>query len=122
MTLNAWFVALSFAALLLAASLHLLSAVDHFPKEERKPEFAGGKGGVLLHGSILLVLIAVMAGIWLVFTSTPWYAAVIAGGLGALVAPLILPNFSDRFVDGKGALVVFTLCAYLSLAAIRLFQ
>ncbi len=122
MTFNAWLVITAFAALLLSASLHLLSAVDHFPKVERRAEFRTVPGSLLLHGSIALVLIAVAAGLWLTFSIAPWYAGVLAGGAGVLVAPLILPNFSDRFVDGFGALVVFTLFSYLSLAAIWLLR
>jgi hypothetical protein len=37
----------------------------------------------------------------------PWYAAVIGGGLAILAAPLVLQNFTDRFVDGRGSLMSF---------------
>ena len=37
----------------------------------------------------------------------PWYAAVIGGGLAILAAPLGLQQFSDRFVNGRAALLSF---------------
>jgi hypothetical protein len=39
----------------------------------------------------------------------PWFAAVIAGGLAILIAPLALQYFSDEFIDGRRGLTTFTL-------------
>jgi hypothetical protein len=43
----------------------------------------------------------------------PWYAAVIGGGGGILVAPIVLQWFPDRFVDGKRGLLSFAALAAL---------
>ena len=37
----------------------------------------------------------------------PWYAAVIGGGLAILVAPFVLRQFPDCFVDGRASLLSF---------------
>ncbi len=120
MTLNSWTMLGLCAGLLLAASLHLLSASGHFPKEVRTPEIGIGIGPILLHGTIVLVLLAVAVGTWLVWQAVPWYALILGGGIAVLIAPLILPCFSDRFVDGRPALIAFAALAYLALGCIWL--
>jgi hypothetical protein len=104
-----------FAGLLLAVSLHFLSAIGHFPKASRTPEIGTGAGPVILYGTIALLLPAVAYGAWLIWRSAPWYAVVLGGGAAVLFAPLILQNFSDRFVDGRPALIVFAVLACLAL-------
>ena len=51
--------------------------------------------------SILIVLACLVVGLFAAWRLIPWYAAVISGGGGILVAPLVLQWFPDRFVDGK---------------------
>jgi hypothetical protein len=94
-------------ALILSASLQLLSASGHFPRAAHRLAPAGGVSPALLWGSILLVCGSVIVGVIAAWLLIPWYAAVIAGGLAILIAPLLLPNFSDRFVDGSGSLATF---------------
>jgi hypothetical protein len=121
-TLHNWLQLACFAALVLAASLHLLAAIGHFPKEVRTDQIGKGAGPFLLHGTILAVLLAAAAGIGLIVKTVPWYAAILSGGLAALSAPLMLPNFSDDFVDGRGALLVFALCTLLALGGMWLLR
>lgn len=111
-----------FAALVFAASLHLLSAIGHFPKQVRTNEIGKGAGPLILYGTILVVLLAAAAAIGLIMQAVPWYAAIISGGLAALSAPLMLPNFSDSFVDGRRALLVFALCTLLALGGMWLLR
>lgn len=122
MTLNSWLQLAAFAALLFAASLHLLAAIGHFPKQVRTDEIGKGAGPFILHSTIAIVLLAAFSGIALIFQSVPWYAAIISGGLAALAAPLMLPNFSDEFVDGIRALLVFALCTLLALGGMWLLR
>jgi hypothetical protein len=56
---------------------------------------------------------AVAAGLAAAWPALPWPAAVIGGGAMVLAAPLVLRVFSDRFVDGRGALVAFAGAAAL---------
>jgi hypothetical protein len=109
-----------FAGLLLAASLYFLSAIGHFPRQSRTPEIGAGAGPVILYGTIALLLPVVLAGAWLIWNSVPWYAAILGGGAAVLFAPLILPNFSDRFVDGRPAVIVFAGLSCLALAGMWL--
>jgi hypothetical protein len=97
--------AVLFTALVLAAALQGLAASGHFPRSV-KP-LGSGPGLVVLFGTIVLTVISFAAGIDAALQLTPWYAAVIGGGLSVLVAPLVLQIFPDRFVDGRGALTVF---------------
>ncbi len=113
-----WFVTLLFAAVLLLASLHLLSAIGQFPKEERAPVISTSLGTLTLYLSIIHILIAVAASIWLAAGSLPWYVAVLAGGTAVLIAPLVLQRFSDGFVDGFGSLTFFPAGALAAAAAL----
>lgn len=122
MTLNSWMMLGFFAGLLLAASLHLLSAIGHFPKEVRTPEIGTGAGPAILHGTILLVVLAVVTGAWLVWQAVPWYATILGGGIAVLIAPLILPSFSDRFVDGRRGLIVFAALTLVALGCMWLVR
>jgi hypothetical protein len=91
--------------LMLAASLYVLAALGHFPREARQEAMRGTAGRIVLWGSITAVaistLVAIIAAWWLI----PWYAAIIAAGIAILVAPLVLQYFSDDFVDGRDALL-----------------
>ena len=96
-----------FAALLLALALFGLAASGQFPSEHRAPAFATGIGAAILYGSIVVAALCLVAGLVSAWRMIPWYAAVIGGGLAILVAPLVLRQFPDRFVDGRGALLAF---------------
>jgi hypothetical protein len=98
---------LLFAGLILAAALHGLAASGHFPDRSKSPAFASAVGAIILFGSIALVLLALAGGIMAALRLVPWYAAIIVGGCALLAAPLVLRWFSDRFVDGRGAPLVF---------------
>ena len=102
-----WLPLALFAALLLVLSLHALAASGHFPRAHRAPALASGLGPAILHGSIVVAVICLVAGMILSWQLIPWYAAVIGGGLAILAAPLVLQQFPDRFVDGRAALLSF---------------
>jgi hypothetical protein len=108
MTLMQSFELLLFMALLLMVSMHALAASGHFPREHRSKNLASASGSAVLFGTILLSLACVLAGIFFVQLSVPWYAAIIGGGAMVLVAPLLLQLFSDPFVDGRTSLLVFS--------------
>jgi hypothetical protein len=97
--------AVLFTVLVLAAALQGLAASGHFPRSVKT--LGSGLGPVVLFGTIVFTVVSFAAGIVAALQLTPWYAAVIGGGLAVLVAPLVLQVFPDRFVDGRGALTVF---------------
>jgi hypothetical protein len=92
-------------ALLLALSLHGLSASGHFPYEHRARL---GLGRMLLFGSIAIAIVCLAIGITVAWRHIPWYAAIIGGGGVILIAPLAMHPLPDRFVDGASALIVFS--------------
>ena len=102
-----------FTMLMLAVSLHGLTASGHFPRETRLPAMATGAGPIILWLTILIVLACLLLGLFAAWRLIPWYAAVIGGGGGILVAPLVLQWFPDRFVDGKRGLISFAAAALL---------
>ena len=96
-----------FTMLMLAVSLHVLAASGHFPRETRLPRLATGAGPAVLWLSIVVVVAALVLGIAASWSIIPWYGAVIGGGIGILIAPLVLQLFPDRFVDGRRGLISF---------------
>ena len=105
-------------ALALTSSLHGLAASGHFP---RTPADGSGPGPVILFGSIAAVIVCLLAGIATAARLVPWYAAVIGGGLAVLLAPLVLQRFTDNFVNGRAALLVFAaIGAVLALALVSM--
>jgi hypothetical protein len=92
---------------MLVVSLHGLSASGHFPREHRVLALRSLFGVVILYGTILIALTALIAGLWAAWRLIPWYAAVIAGGLAILAAPLVLQEFPDSFVDDHRSLLSF---------------
>ena len=102
-----------FTMLMLAVSLHGLTASGHFPRETRLPAMATGAGSAALWLTIAIVLACLLVGLFAAWRLIPWYAAVIGGGGGILVAPLVLQWFPDRFVDGKRGLISFAAAAVL---------
>jgi hypothetical protein len=102
---------LLFTLLLFVASLFGLAALGQFPRAARKTALVQGIGPAVLWGSITVVILGVLIAIAAAWRLIPWYAAVIAGGIAVLVAPLALQYFSDEFVDGRGALAIFAAIA-----------
>jgi hypothetical protein len=105
-----------FAALLLAVTLLMLAASGHFPRRSKN---AGGRSTIILWTSLAAGLGALLAGLAAAWLLLPGPAAVIAGGLAVLAGPPVLQQCPDRFVDGAGALAVFSgaavLCAVILL-------
>jgi hypothetical protein len=99
--------AVAFAAMVLMLALHALSASGHFPRQHRSPALAAGLGRAVLWGSIAVAAASLVAGLIAALMLLPWYAAVIGAGMAILIAPLILQNFPDAFVDGVVPLIVF---------------
>jgi hypothetical protein len=108
-----WLGLATFAAGVLAVALYGLAASGHFPRAERRPGADAGPGSVLLWGTLALVAasaaVMLIASLWVL----PWYLSVIAGGAALLFAPLILQPLPDSFVDGRGALLLFSAAAAL---------
>jgi hypothetical protein len=102
-----WIPLTLFTTLLLFVSLHALAASGQFPREHRAPALMSGGGAIVLYGTIAVALISLLAALFAAWRLIPWYAAVIGGGLAILAAPLVLQQFTDRFVDGRVSLVSF---------------
>jgi hypothetical protein len=96
-----------FTALLLFVSLHVLAASGQFPRDHRAPALMSRAGAIVLYGTIAVAVISLLAAFFAAWRLIPWYAAVIGGGLAILAAPLILQQFTDRFVDGRASLMSF---------------
>jgi hypothetical protein len=97
-----------FVILVLTASLYVLAASGHFPRESSRPAMATKGASVTIWLSGLVALLAVAIGVSAACEIVPWYAVVIGAGLAILAAPLVLQQCSDAFVDGRGALIVFS--------------
>lgn len=98
---------LLFMLLVLMLALHGLAAAGHFPRERRTPALRAIAGTFVLFGSLTVAALCLAAGLTAAWQRIPWYAAVIGGGAVALLAPLLLQLFPDKFVDSRGALVGF---------------
>ncbi|MDO8877961.1 MAG: hypothetical protein Q8M24_16860 [Pseudolabrys sp.] len=98
---------LLFMMLVLMLSLHGLAAAGHFPHERRTPALRSFEGTLILFGSLTIAAVCLAAGLIAAWQRIPWYAAVIGGGAVALLAPLVLQLFPDRFVDSRCALIGF---------------
>src|SRR6266702_3057691 len=62
-----------FTLLILMLSLHGLSASGHFPREHRAAALSSPLGAVILHGTILIALTSLIAGLWAAWRLIPWY-------------------------------------------------
>ena len=110
-----------FTALLLVLSLHTLAASGQFPREHRAATLASAVGGIVLYGTIAVTISSLVVALLAAWRLIPWYAAVIGGGFAILVAPLVLQQFPDRFVDGRASLLSFAAAgALLALLLVRL--
>ena len=99
---------LLFMILLLDLSLMGLAASGHFPRTQESRDRIPP---IDLYGSMAVGLLALIVGLAAAYKAIPWYAAVIGGGVSVLAAPLLLQKFSDKFVDGRIALMVFSAIA-----------
>jgi len=110
-----------FTLLLLVLSLHMLAASGQFPRERRAPVLTSAAGGIVLYGTIAVTIASLLVALVAAWRLIPWYAAVIGGGFAILVAPLVLQQFPDRFVDGRASLLSFAAAdALLALLLARL--
>ncbi len=96
-----------FVILLLHLALLGLAASGHFPRRPAPDQIAA----IDLYGAIAVGTLTLVVGIAAAIKLVPWYALVIGGGLSVLCAPLLLQRFSDRFVDGRVALMIFSALA-----------
>jgi hypothetical protein len=94
-----------FIAALLALSLLGLAASGHFPRQHRSS--APDIRVVVLYGSLIVAAICLPVALTVAWLVIPWPAAVIGGGLAILVAPLVLQQLPNGFVDGHAALLSF---------------
>jgi hypothetical protein len=111
---------LLFALMVFAATLQGLAASGHFPLSDHASKAASPLGRLTLFGSIGITFLALVIGVVGALRLTSWSAAIIAGGLSLLFAPLLLRVFPDRFVDSAGALVAFA-AATVTAAAILIW-
>jgi hypothetical protein len=111
MSFDVWFDLLLFIALLATVSLHWLAASGQFPREHRAAHFRSAIGAPILFGSIAVTLVSLFIGLRFAWQTIPWYAAVIGGGAPVLFAPLLLRPVSDTFVNGRAALLSFSIIA-----------
>jgi len=90
-----------FTALFFIASLFVLAALGHFPRAARNDAMKQGFGPALLWTTIVIVALTAA------WRFIPWFAALIAGGIAILIAPLALQYISDAFVDGRRGIAIF---------------
>jgi hypothetical protein len=93
-----------FTVMFLSLSLYVLAASGQFPIEHRSNSLRSAAGVIALVFAWRFV---------------PWYAAVIGGGFAFVIAPLVLRSFSDAFVNGRVAVLLFS-GASVALAAAML--
>jgi hypothetical protein len=96
-----------FTTLFFVASLFVLATLGHFPRAARNDAMKHGFGPTLLWGTIVIVAVCVVVAIVAAWRFIPWFAALIAGGIAILIAPLALQYFSDEFVDGRRGIAIF---------------
>ncbi len=114
-----WTALVLFAATVLSVALYALAVSGHFPAEHRRATLSDAMGGGILWGTLAIAVSAAGAAVGFALWRLPGYAAVIAGGLAVLAAPVVLQAFPDRFVDGRRGLVVFAgLAAALAATAV----
>jgi hypothetical protein len=109
---------LLFVWLVSAATLQGLAASGHFPLRGESAKLGAWSDRVMLFGSTGVAVLALVAGSIAALRLTSWSAAIIAGGLSLLFAPIALRAFPDRFVDGAGALVAFAAATLVAAVAL----
>jgi hypothetical protein len=89
----------------LALAIYGLALSGHFPAAHRLQAFRAGAGLLLLRASIVAAVVLGSATLGLGLAGLAWTHVVIAAGAMLLVAPLLLPRFSDAVVDGPAGLL-----------------
>lgn len=102
-----------FAALMLTIAMFGLSYSGHFPAEHQAEKFKTLPGRLVMVGTVLVIAICAAKMLGLAIAHVPPPAAIIAGGAALLVAPLVLQNFPDSFVDGRRGLIALAAAAAL---------
>ena len=108
-----------FTAMFMSLSLYVLAASGQFPIEHRSSSLRSAGGVIILFGSMAAVALCLVVALVFVWRFVPWYAAVIGGGFAFVIAPLVLRSFSDAFVNGRVAVLLFS-AASVALAAAML--
>jgi hypothetical protein len=116
-SLQDWTLLFLFAAALLAAALYGLAIAGHFPASRRDARFRNPPGVLVLWGTAALTAAATIVTVATAAFHLPLAAAIIAGGISLLLAPLFLQSCSDRFVDGRRGLLLLS-AATVVLAAL----
>src|SRR5262245_42497772 len=106
-----WLWIAGFMAGVLVVALYGLAASGHFPREARGARLQGAQGGLVLWGTLAVTAAAALGLLLAAWQRLPWHLAVIGGGAMLLFAPLALRPLPDSFVDGRGALLVFSIAA-----------
>ncbi len=104
---------LLFAITIALVALYGLSLSGHFPAEFRSQELQTESGTVAIWATLIVACLAAITAVIVAVDVLPWFAIVISGGAGLLVAPLALRPFPDRFVNGPIALISFATSALL---------
>ena len=112
-----WTVLALFTATVLCVTLYGLALSAHFPEEHRRPSLKGPVGNLVIWGSMAIALLAAAVAVRLALASLPGYAAVIAGGIAILIAPILLKPLPDELIDDRAGLLLFAALSGL-LAAI----
>jgi hypothetical protein len=97
-----------FVILVLSAALCGLAASGHFPNEHRAPSLRSTAGMFVLYGSLAFAILSLLLGVIMAWYSLPVSATVIGSGGALLATLLVLRLFRDQFVNGNGALIVFS--------------
>ena len=108
-----WTALVLFATATLLIALYGLTASGHFPAEFRGETLRRGWGAIVLWGTMAIAGLAGLAILVRAWSVLAWYAAVIGGGATLLFAPLLLQALPDSFVNGRRALLAFSLGAAL---------
>lgn len=108
-----WTVLALFTAIVLSVTVYGLALSAHFPAEHRRQSLTGPTGRLVLLGTMTAAGLAAASAVRLGWVFLPGYAAVIAGGLAILTAPLVLKPLPDDLIDERGGLLVFASVAAL---------
>jgi hypothetical protein len=108
-----------FMAGVLAVALYGLAASGHFPAAARGDKFKSGAGALVLWATLIVTLFAAADMLVQSWWVLPWYFSLLGGGAMLLFAPLVLQGFPDSFVDGRRALLAFSVCALVLAALMR---
>ena len=120
-TLPDWLALGLFAAAVLALAAYALAVSAHFPREHRRDSLRGIAGTLILWGTVTVAAISAGVAIHTAVTGLPAHAAILAGGVAVLAAPLILKPLPDGLIDeGTGLLLFAGLAAGLAFALTRL--